>query len=46
MDTEGFIDAIDGMSSDEVAQHFEALLCLALSIEEGEESEQERETTA
>lgn len=46
MDTEEFIEALDGMPSDEVAQHFEALMCLALSIEEREGSEKEEEVTA
>jgi hypothetical protein len=38
MDTETFIEAVDEMTPEERAAHFEALMCLALSIEEKDQA--------
>ena len=38
MDTDTFLQAIDEMMPEERAQHFEALMSLALSIEEKDQA--------
>jgi hypothetical protein len=44
MNEQQFTEAIDGMTTEEVEQHFEALMALALSI--APESQQDQEAQA